>query len=189
MSDSWGDVDGKWITMPTPDAAMNIAQLPGRGVLGEMALHHVGVAVHDLDAAVARFGELLGLHDWMLSTISADTEFRCAEEISGARTAFAQMGPINLELVQPTEGSWTPREFLDTRGEGVYHLGIRVPDVGAAITRAEGVGLRVATVGRHAEADGPLWAYMENDDSHGVSLELVGPRFHTDMAVEIHRVQ
>lgn len=186
--ESWGPSGGDWIELPPPGIANLIAGLPGRGVLGELALDHVGIAVRDVEEAVERFSALLGLHDWKVSTIEMPVEFQCAEQLTGARIAYGQMGPIQLELVQPTKGSWTPADFLEKRGEGMYHFGFRVPDVAAAIAGAEGAGLRIGTLGVD-QGGPPLVAYTEPDDLFGVSLEFVGPVFPQSMLKSFEEIR
>lgn len=185
---AWGTSDGDWIQLGNPDAANLLAQLAGRGVVGELALDHVGIAVRDVDEAVERFSTVLGLHDWTVSTLEMPVEFRCVEQLVGARTGFTRMGPINVELVQPTEGPWTPADFLDTRGEGLYHLGFRVPDVAAAIAGAESAGLRIASTGVHKDSPA-LWAYTEPDSFFGMSLEFVGPQVHQSILKSFEQVR
>jgi catechol 2,3-dioxygenase-like lactoylglutathione lyase family enzyme len=184
---SWVTDNGGWIDLPAVETFRTLAQLPGRGAVGELTLDHVGLAVRNVEDAVGRFSKWLGVHTWTVSTIGVPVEFRCAEQLAGARIALAQMGPIAIELVQPTEGGWTPADFLETRGEGVYHLGFRVPDVGAAVRAAEAGGLKVATIGTHENEQ--CFAYTEPDGLCGLGLEFVGPRFPTSAVKAVETVE
>ncbi|MGO9501844.1 MAG: VOC family protein [Streptosporangiaceae bacterium] len=168
-----------WMEMPVPSSLAWLSLGDDRGSLGELALDHVGLAVYDVDAAMERFGTRLGLHDWVLSTFSIASTYRGTEQIIGGRVATAAMGPINLELVQPTQGSWTPVEFLEGRGEGLYHLGFRVPDLTVVTQRAEDAGIELELLATHATT--PVFTYTDNSDLFGVTVELVGPRVPTQM--------
>jgi methylmalonyl-CoA/ethylmalonyl-CoA epimerase len=169
----------EWMEMPTPDSSAWLSMVAGRGAAGDLAMDHVGIAVHDVDAAMERFGAVLGIHDWVRSTFSTISEYRSVEQVIGGNVATAAMGPIKIELVQPTQGSWTPVDFLAAHGEGLYHLGFRVPDVAQAAARAHEAGLHVALVATHRT--GPIFTYMEADELHGVCVEFVGPRVPAEM--------
>jgi methylmalonyl-CoA/ethylmalonyl-CoA epimerase len=176
------DGGGDWMELPPPDAAR--ARL--MGAIGECVMDHVGVAVRDVDAAIARFKTLIGVNNWGRSRFRQDASYRGEKTVIGGNVATASLGPINVELVQPTEGSWTPFDFLRDRGEGIYHLGFRVPDVAAAWQRCEAAGLRVALIGVHA--GNPLFTYSDDDDLFGVCVELVGPRMPRGMVHEFTEI-
>ena len=99
-------------------------------------LHHVGIAVHDLDVSQPIYEKLYGT-----------TMRRAGEAISGpSGIAVAACWRVGIELTSPIAGSETPtavalREFLATRGEGVYALAHAVEDFDAANAAAEGIGL------------------------------------------------
>jgi catechol 2,3-dioxygenase-like lactoylglutathione lyase family enzyme len=177
----------EWMELPQPDAAAWLSQLAGRGAFGEMALDHVGIAVHDIDEAIARFSASLGVHDWMRSSFATTSAYRGVEQLIGGNVALVAFGPISLELVQPTQGAWTPVDVLESRGEGMYHVGFQVPDVAAAARRASEAGLHVALVGTHRDA--PIFAYMESDELHGVTVELVAPRMPQQMITAAEPIQ
>jgi methylmalonyl-CoA/ethylmalonyl-CoA epimerase len=177
----------EWFELPPISDAAWLSQLAGRGAFGEMALDHVGIAVRDIDAAMSRFSGLLGVHDWNRSSWATVGEYRCVEQMIGGNVALVPLGPILLELVQPTRGSWTAFDALERHGEGLYHLGFRVPDVAAAAQRATDAGLHVELLGKHGEA--PIFAYMESNDLHGVIVELVGPRMPVQMITAADLVQ
>jgi catechol 2,3-dioxygenase-like lactoylglutathione lyase family enzyme len=171
------DTGVEWIEMPPPGAMP--APLALFGALGELTLDHVGIAVRDVDEAMRRFGRDLGIHDWIRSTFATTSVYRGEDQRIGGHVATASMGRINIELVQPTDGSWTPVDVLRTKGEGLYHMGFRVPDVDDASRRMKDAGLQVALLGTHG--DTPLFVYTESEDLFGVCIELVGPRMPKGM--------
>lgn len=169
----------EWMELPAPSAAASLTMLAGRDVLGDIALDHVGVAVRDVDVAIERFSARLGLHDWIRSTFSITSTYRGVEQVIGGNVATVAMGPIGLELVQPTAGLWTPVEVLESRGEGLYHLGFRVPDVAVAAQRARDAGLEPELLATHGSTS--LFTYTDPADLLGVTVEMVGPRMPTGM--------
>ena len=169
----------EWMLLPELGLEAQLSQHPGRGALGELALDHIGMAVYDVDVAMRRFTDLLGLHDWSRVVFEGTADCHGVCQPVGSIIAVAKMGPVFLELVQPTHGQWTPSEFLEKSGEGVYHLGFRVPDVAATAARAEDAGLHVATTGLHGST--PFFSYTERGDLSGLCLEFVAPQMPTDV--------
>jgi methylmalonyl-CoA/ethylmalonyl-CoA epimerase len=176
----------EWTHMPPSKPEAWLAMLAGRGAFGELALDHVGLAVRDVDEAMERLGAQLGLHDWIRVTFSTPATYFGEEQVIGGNVATATMGPINIELVQPTQGSWTPVDVLESRGEGLYHLGFRVPDIDAAVDRARQAGVQLALIGKHGSA--PIFAYSDPDGLLGVTIELVGPRTPAQMVTSMEVV-
>src|SRR5947207_9860368 len=105
--------------------------------------YHIGVAVRDLVEAMPRFQELLGLGPWGRIDAEVPAVFRGRETVSGVRSAFARLGNMYVELVEPTVGEFTAKTFIEERGEGIYHLGYWVDDIPAAISTAADHGLAV----------------------------------------------
>jgi len=176
----------EWMELPMPKESAWLTRPHGRGALGDLALDHVGIAVRDVDEAIDRFSTLLGLHDWSRTEISTTVTFRGVEQNVGAIIAVASMGPIDLELVQPTHGSWTPVDVLDKLGEGLFHLGFRVTDVGATTHLAEDAALQAADVGMHG--DEPTFTISDGGDLHGVCLEFVAPRMPKAMVTSFEHI-
>jgi methylmalonyl-CoA/ethylmalonyl-CoA epimerase len=137
--------------------------------LGEMQLYHVGVAVHDLNDGMRRFGDTFGVRDWVTFESAIASRYRGGDISMGAKVAYGDAGPVYVELVQPTGDRWTASAFLEEQGEGVYHLGYWCDDVPGAVSRAreQGVGVDCST-----EANGvPFIVYLEAVG--GVHVELV----------------
>jgi catechol 2,3-dioxygenase-like lactoylglutathione lyase family enzyme len=138
--------------------------------LGLTDLFHVGIAVHDLDDAIARYTEL-GIGRWATFDAEMPGIYRGRDTVIGARVAFAQSGPTYLELVQPTKGEFTARAFLEERGEGAYHLGYWVDDLDSSLELAESLGYAVDIVSTQGG-----FAYLQADRSSGLHMELVSTR-------------
>ncbi|WP_052223681.1 VOC family protein [Novosphingobium malaysiense] len=91
--------------------------------------YQVGVVVRDIDEGMARYSQLFGLGPfWRLDT-HYRARYREWEGIVANRNAFARWGDLWLEMVAPGEGQSNAREWLEQRGEGIFHLGYAVDDV------------------------------------------------------------
>lgn len=135
--------------------------------------YHVGLAVHDLDDAMRRFGEQFGIDRWALLASEVPSSYRGTETVAGIRSAFARQGALLIELVQPTSGMFTAKTFLEERGEGVYHLGYWVQDMAAAIERADTLGIGVDWM--FPTSGDPLAVYLDAKQTLGMHIEMVSP--------------
>lgn len=97
-------------------------------------LHHVCIVVNDIDKTQAYY-ESIGIGPWEeYPPLTEYTDLSVPNP-----TAFAQMKyrlcnmpNIQLQLCQPSSEPNPQRTFLETKGEGVFHLGFEVPDADAA---------------------------------------------------------
>ncbi|MFY9588936.1 MAG: VOC family protein [Actinomycetota bacterium] len=135
--------------------------------------YHVGLAVHDLDDAIRRFGEQFGIEKWAKLESEVPSTYRGAETMTGIRGALARQGSLLIELVQPTRGMFTAKTFLEERGEGVYHLGYWVEDMTAAIERADKLGIGVDWI--FPASGDPFAVYLDATQTLGMHIELVSP--------------
>lgn len=89
------------------------------------------------------------------------------------RIAMAQMGPVQIELIQALEGGEYYTEFIRQKGEGLHHLGIQVDDFDTydrllADLTNQGIGVVLSRRGRRQ-----AFAYLDTQDVGGVILELI----------------
>jgi len=153
-------------------------------LLGLGEPYHIGVAVNDIDDAIPRFGELFGVGPWGRIDAEVPGVFRGVETVSGVRSAFARMGSMLVELVQPTVGDFPAKTFLAERGEGIYHLGWWAEDVRDALTRAEAAGLAVDW---SFPAGEPMVAYLDATATFGFHVEVVHPSMRKGIEDSIAR--
>jgi hypothetical protein len=86
---------------PIQPGGLTLTEVP----VGELLLlDHVGIAVHDVCEAMDRFGTMLGIGRWHQSTARFRAEFRKERITMSGVVGMGQLGPINIELVQPAEG-------------------------------------------------------------------------------------
>ena len=89
-------------------------------------IDHVGIAVADMDAALARYRELLGVEPSVRKTMEKD----------GIDAAMLDLGTTHVELIAPTRPDSTIAGFLEKRGEGMHHVAYAVDDIDAALDAA-----------------------------------------------------
>src|SRR6476646_10272208 len=131
------------------------------------AIDHVGIAVADLDAAMAFYRETFGME-----VVHEETN-----EEQGVREAMVAVGDSGscIQLLAPLDESTTIAKFLDRSGPGLQQLAYRVTDVEAvaAVLRERGVRL-LYDVARRGTA-GSLVNFVHPKDAGGVLVELVEP--------------
>ena len=131
---------------------------------GVPRLAHLAVIVRELDAERAVPVSALGLAARRRTTVPA-------EDVA---VAFVQVGRADVEFIQPLSDDGPLARFLRDRGEGIHHVAFRVADLGAAISRAEAAGLRLAGPAPREGADGTQVAFIHPSSLHGLLVELLG---------------
>src|SRR6187551_913111 len=86
-------------------------------------MHHLGVAVEDLDDALGTYERLFG----------AELEHRATVPGQGVEAAAVLVGSGRVELLSPLEGDSPVGRFLASRGPGMHHVAFEVADIGAAL--------------------------------------------------------
>lgn len=134
-------------------------------------LHHVGVAVKDVEAAADYYSSNFGIGPFMIFDVDLPDVF-----IQGQRTRLSlkvgigQMGDIYLELVQALEEGSPAWELVYRRGEGLYHLGFLVNDLSQALDQLEKQGFKgLESAGRGKNR----FAFVGSRKSEGVLFELM----------------
>ncbi len=90
----------------------------------------IGVVVRDIDEGMEQYRKLLGLGPfWRLDT-DYEGRYRNWRGRFANRNAFTKWGDVYLEMIQPVIGQGNAREWLETRGPGIFHLGYAVDDLG-----------------------------------------------------------
>ena len=91
-------------------------------------LYHLGVVVRDVDAAMARYRALLGVPAFHRLDTNYQARHRDWVGTIANRNAFGKWGDLVVELVEPGLGRGPAGEYLDSRGEGVFHVGYATDD-------------------------------------------------------------
>ncbi len=129
---------------------------------GPLAIDHVGLAVPDLEEAVALHGARLGL-------AAGHRELLPAE---GLEVAFFDLGGSSLELLAPTDPDTSLARFLGRRGPGLHHLAYRVADLEAELRLWRERGAELIDTRPRPGARGRLVAFLHPRSLGGVLTEL-----------------
>jgi len=129
------------------------------------SIDHIGVAVADLDAAIALHRDTYGMPLVHRETIASQ----------GVEAALLDVGESHLELLAPLGGDTPVGRFLAKRGPGLHHVAYRVDDVAAALDEARAAGLRLIDEAPRTGIRGSQVAFLHPDSSGGVLTELVQP--------------
>ena len=131
--------------------------------------YQVGVVVADLEAGMGRYSRLLGLSGWKRMDTDYVARYRKWEGRIANRNAFAPWRPIHLEMIEPGVGEGNAREWLQRRGEGIFHIGVAADDIRARPLDTE----IVFEVQTQRQPDGsPAIVHLDTVDSLGFFLEL-----------------
>jgi methylmalonyl-CoA/ethylmalonyl-CoA epimerase len=126
-------------------------------------LHHVGIAVADLEAAVERWCSLLG------------AEVEAEEDVpsQGVRAVALLTGAGRVELLSALDADTPVGRFLERRGEGMHHVAFSVDDVAAELALLRGKGATLIDEQPRQGLYGPV-AFVHPETMGGVLVELVG---------------
>jgi methylmalonyl-CoA epimerase len=83
------------------------------------------------------------------------------------------MGESRIELLEPTADGSVIARFIAKRGEGLHHVSLRVPDLGAAVEKLKKDGVRLVTDDIKVGAGGHRYVFVHPSSAGGVLLELV----------------
>jgi len=126
------------------------------------SVDQISYAVQDIDEVIEKWSALYGMGPWtFIENGGTDAKGRPWK----IRMAFTYIGPVQIELVQCTEGRIFQSKFLDKWGEGLHHLGFYVDNVDAEAKKLieKGAKLLIHDPGNFAylDAGGPGGAIFE----------------------------
>lgn len=128
-------------------------------------IDHVGIAVPDLDAAVAAYERLTGLKP----------AHRQAVEKDGVEAVMFEVGESRIELLGSTRTDSKISGFLAKRGGGLHHVAYGVADVQASLDELSALGLQLLDTCPRRGAAGRLVAFLHPSAAGGVLTELCQP--------------
>jgi methylmalonyl-CoA epimerase len=127
-----------------------------------VGIDHIGIAVASLEAALQFYVGALGLR--------ADVIENKPEH--GLRLVNVHLPNGILELIEASDWERTTQRYLERKGPGVYHVGLRVDDVDGAVAQLQALGIRlIDAIPR--EGDGMRVAFIHPQASGGALLEMV----------------
>ena len=126
-------------------------------------IHHLGVAVEDLDEAVTTYEQLVG----------ARLEHRETVPDQGVEAASLKVGEGRVELLASLGDETPVGKFLIKRGPGMHHVAYEVDDVRVAIDELSAKGVELVDEEPRRGLFGLQVAFLHPDAVHGVLSELV----------------
>jgi len=128
-------------------------------------IDHVGVAVEDLDAAIALYHDALGMPLAHRETVSEQ----------GVEAVLLDVGESHVELLAPLSADTPVGKFLERRGPGLHHVAYRVGDVEQALAQLAGAGVRLIDERPRTGIRGSRVAFVHPGSTGGVLTEIVQP--------------
>ena len=128
-----------------------------------MNIDHIGIATRELNAAMAVWGDALGL------------SLNFTEEVTeqGVRVAMLPIGETHIELLEPLSPDSPVGKFLEKRGPGIHHIAIGVTDIRVKLAELKDKGVRLIDETPRLGTGGCLVAFIHPSSANGVLLELV----------------
>jgi methylmalonyl-CoA epimerase len=127
-------------------------------------IHHLGVAVDDLDLAIERYASLFG----------ATLEHRERVDEQGVEAASLRVGASRVELLEPLGPETPVGRFVASRGPGMHHVAFTVDDVAAELDRLRAEGVQLVDEAPRRGLFGLQVAFVHPEATGGVLAEFVG---------------
>ncbi|MDA3930658.1 MAG: methylmalonyl-CoA epimerase [Prolixibacteraceae bacterium] len=127
-------------------------------------IEHVGIAVANLDEAIAYYEGTLGLKCYAIEEVTDQK----------VKTAFFKVGDTKIELLESTDPEGPIGKFIEKKGPGVHHLAFAVDDVNKALTDVEAKGVRLIDKEKRKGAEGLSIGFLHPKSTLGVLTELCG---------------
>ena len=127
------------------------------------AIHHLGVAVEDLDEAIETYERLFG----------ATVEHRDTVGEQGVEAASLLVGEGRVELLRSLGADTPVGKFVAKRGPGMHHVAFEVEDVRAELDALAAAGVELVDTEPRRGLFGLQVAFLHPDAAHGVLCELV----------------
>jgi methylmalonyl-CoA/ethylmalonyl-CoA epimerase len=124
-------------------------------------IHHIGIAVRDLDKALEFYRDVLGLHVHAMDTV----------EDQGVRAALLTIGESEIELLEPTSPEANMAKFIERKGEGLHHICFNTPDVDGDLEVLKDKGVELVDQKSRAGLAGMI-CFLHPKASRGVLVEL-----------------
>ena len=141
----------------------NIPELPA-GAAG--FVDHIGIAVRDIDEALALYRDLMGLELERLEEVPS-------EKVKVAMLKLDRTGAVgHVELLAPMSDDCNIAKFIEKKGPGLHHIAFAAADVEAVMQRCRDAGMRLLDETPRTGAGGKQIAFLHPKSSLGVLMEI-----------------
>jgi methylmalonyl-CoA/ethylmalonyl-CoA epimerase len=131
-------------------------------------IDHIGVAVEDMEQAVALYREAFGMRE----------EHRETVQDFDVDAVLLEIGDGHLELLRPLSPDSAVGRFLERSGPGIHHVAYRTDDIDSALAAVRDAGLRLIDERPRRGIRGSRVAFIHPKATGGVLTELVEPAEH-----------
>lgn len=127
-------------------------------------IDHVAVCVDDVDAACAKYKEVLGLEPTVREVVASQK----------TEAVLLPIGETSIELIAP-KGNEGLEKFLAKRGPGIHHIAVEVEGIEQALAALKALGIQLIDETPRKGARGHKVAFLHPKATGGVLVELVEP--------------
>ena len=128
-----------------------------------LGIDHIGVAAKSIDQVAPFWNNVLGLPVRARETV----------EEQQVTTLFLPVGEIEIEVLESTAPGSAVAKFIESRGEGVQHLALRVENIDEALKELKSKGIRLTDEMPRTGAGGSRITFIHPKSTGGVLVELV----------------
>lgn len=134
-------------------------------------VEQIGIVVKNVDEAVDYYTRTFGWGPFKVREVKVDGFiYKGKKGTCRLKMAFANSGPIEIELIQVMEGETPHTDFLREKGEGLQHLRFRVNDLDDMLAKLATEGIKPVF---HRSSPEVSYAYLDTDKIGGVVFELI----------------
>ncbi|HNZ72165.1 MAG TPA: methylmalonyl-CoA epimerase [Prolixibacteraceae bacterium] len=125
-------------------------------------IEHIGIAVSNLDEAIAYYEKVLGLSCYAIEEVTDQK----------VKTAFFKVGETKIELLESTDPEGPIGKFIEKKGQGVHHIAFAVSEVNEALKEAESNGVQLIDKAGRKGAEGLNIGFLHPKSTLGVLTEF-----------------
>jgi methylmalonyl-CoA/ethylmalonyl-CoA epimerase len=125
-------------------------------------IEHLGIAVKSLEESIPYYERLLGTSCYAIEEVKDQK----------VKTAFFQVGPTKIELLESTDPEGPIGKFLEKKGEGIHHIAFAVENTSAALEEAESMGLALIDKVSRKGAEGMNIGFLHPKSTRGILIEF-----------------
>ena len=172
---------------PSPPPQARAARGSGAGPFDARPPQRIGLLVRDLDAALRKYVDVLGIGPWICLTHGPETvprlEYRGEPAAFSMRVALSATVP-QFELIQPLTGPSIYDDWMETHGEGLHHVAYDITSMDDGIAEMRALGYEVIQYGSGYGLDGDgAFAYFDTEADLATIVELRVPPRRRDPAL------
>lgn len=127
-----------------------------------LKVDHIGIAVKNMDEALKLYRDVLGLK-------LIDTEVVAEQKV---KVGFIPVGDSEIELLEPTAPDGPVAKFIESRGEGIHHIALRVEHIEQALEELKAKGFRLIDEQPRYGAGNARIAFLHPKATGGILLEI-----------------